>query len=316
MPPASIRQLLDTTSQQVTGALGLLRSSQQVLGTNATVLQIRLEFTKNYVTKLQDGSDKLTLADLNQEGAFLATLQTRLQFEEVSLSITTKGEDRLLRLFYGEARAPTHSSARASLAVLPRRARHSMPGTPHFEGRPGHEAKDTRLTQLGRRSAEHHGIVNPPIYRASTILYGTMAGREAVLQNPYDNVTYGLNGTPTTFAVEEAVAALEHGDRAVAVGSGLAAIAVALIAFLKQGDHVLIPDPAYGPTRTFADRRPRAHGHRPRAITTRRWDPASPTSCAPRRARDLSRSTRLAHLRDAGCAGDRRRGQERAAASR
>ena len=93
------RRTLDSTSQQVTAALGALRTTQQVLGTNATVLQIRLEFTKNYVGKMQEGSDKLTVADLNQEGAFLATLQTRLQFEEVSLSITTKGEDRLLRLF-------------------------------------------------------------------------------------------------------------------------------------------------------------------------------------------------------------------------
>jgi flagellin len=91
--------VLDVTNRQVTAALGALRTTQQMLGTNATVLQIRLEFTKNYVTKLQEGSDKLTLADLNQEGAFLATLQTRLQFEEVSLSITTKGEERLLRLF-------------------------------------------------------------------------------------------------------------------------------------------------------------------------------------------------------------------------
>lgn len=91
--------LLDSMNRQVTAALGTLRTTQQLLGTNATVLQIRLEFTKNYVTTLQSGSDKLTLADLNQEGAVLATLQTRLQFEEVSLSITTKGEDRLLRLF-------------------------------------------------------------------------------------------------------------------------------------------------------------------------------------------------------------------------
>jgi flagellin len=93
------RAVLDKTNLRVTAALGTLRTTQQVLGTNATVLQIRLEFTKNYVNKLQEGSDKLTVADLNQEGAFLATLQTRLQFEEVALSITTKGEDRLLRLF-------------------------------------------------------------------------------------------------------------------------------------------------------------------------------------------------------------------------
>lgn len=112
---------------------------------------------------------------------------------------------------------------------------------------------DTLLAQLGRRSLEHHGIVNPPVYRASTILFAGMAAREEAVRTRAP--TYGLGGTPTTFALEEMVAALEHGAHAVAVGSGLAAITVALLAFLEQGDHLLMPDSVYGPSRTFADRR-------------------------------------------------------------
>ena len=76
-----------------------LRSTQSTLGSNSTVLSIRLEFTKNYVTGLGEGSDKLTLADLNEEGANLSTLQTRQQLGTVSLSISTKSEQGLLRLF-------------------------------------------------------------------------------------------------------------------------------------------------------------------------------------------------------------------------
>jgi len=112
---------------------------------------------------------------------------------------------------------------------------------------------DTLLAQLGRRSLDNHGVVNPPIYRASTILFAGMAAREEAIRTQAP--TYGLGGTPTTAALEETVAALEHGDHAVALGSGLAAMTVALLAFLQQGDHVLIPDSVYGPTRSFADRR-------------------------------------------------------------
>ena len=125
---------------------------------------------------------------------------------------------------------------------------------------------DTLLTQLGRRSLENHGIVNPPVYRASTILFAGMAAREEAIRNR--ERTYGLGGTPTTDALEETVAALEHGDRAVAVGSGLAAISVALLAFLEAGDHVLMADSVYGPTRSFAERRLKRLG-----VETSYYDP-------------------------------------------
>ena len=92
-------KLINKTNTAVSNALNKLRSTQSTLGSNSTVLSIRLEFTKNYVTGLTQGSDKLTLADLNEEGANLSTLQTRQQLGTVSLSISTKSEQGLLRLF-------------------------------------------------------------------------------------------------------------------------------------------------------------------------------------------------------------------------
>src|SRR5690606_16750014 len=71
-------------------------------------------------------------------------------------------------------------------------------------------------------------------------------------KNRFDTVYYGRHGTPTSFALEEAMADLEGGHRSVAVCSGLAAITVALMAFLKAGDHVLMADTVYDPSRRVA----------------------------------------------------------------
>ncbi|MDP6604123.1 MAG: cystathionine beta-lyase [Rhodospirillales bacterium] len=112
---------------------------------------------------------------------------------------------------------------------------------------------DTILTHAGREPFENHGIVNPPVYHASTILFPTMAAYLA--RHKEARVRYGLSGTPTTFALEEAVTALEgHGAHGtVAVSSGLAAITMPLCAFVEAGDHILITDSTYAPTRKFAD---------------------------------------------------------------
>ena len=116
--------------------------------------------------------------------------------------------------------------------------------------------KDTLLTHLGRHPEAQHGAVNPPVYHASTILSADMADWEAK-HDPakrFDIVRYGLLGTPTTFALEEAVAAIEGGYRAMLMSSGLAAITAPLEACLKCGDHLLMVDSAYGPARNFCDR--------------------------------------------------------------
>jgi cystathionine beta-lyase len=110
---------------------------------------------------------------------------------------------------------------------------------------------DTLITHAGRTPEKNYGVVNPPVYHASTILFPTVAALEERFRHRYDHVTYGRHGTPTTFALEEAVAAAQGGHRAVAFCSGAAACFAAILAFVKAGDHILITDSVYGPVRAF-----------------------------------------------------------------
>jgi cystathionine beta-lyase len=111
---------------------------------------------------------------------------------------------------------------------------------------------DTLLAHAGRSPETNFGIVNPPVYHASTVLQPTVAALEAAAKNRYNQVTYGRHGTPTSFAFEEAVALIEGGKRAVAFCSGAAACFASILAFVKAGDHVLVTDSVYGPVRGFA----------------------------------------------------------------
>ena len=108
---------------------------------------------------------------------------------------------------------------------------------------------NTIVTHAGNHPFENHGIVNPPVYHASTVLQPTM---EALLNRDTAKVRYGRRGTPTSFALEEAVSALEHAHGTVLAPSGLAAITMTLCALLETGDHILITDSTYAPTRNFA----------------------------------------------------------------
>ncbi len=110
---------------------------------------------------------------------------------------------------------------------------------------------DTLLAHAGRAPERNFGIINPPVYHASTVLYPTVAALEEAGRNRYNQVTYGRHGTPTSFALEEAVAAIEGGDRAVAFCSGAASCFAAILAFVKAGDHILVTDSVYGPVRLF-----------------------------------------------------------------
>jgi cystathionine beta-lyase len=110
----------------------------------------------------------------------------------------------------------------------------------------------TLVTTAGRDPEANHGIVNPAIWRASTILSPSVAAFEA--QREHVGITYGRAGTPTTRAFEEAIARLEHGHRAIALSSGKAAVNLTLAALLGAGDHLLMIDTAYGPTRRFCER--------------------------------------------------------------
>ncbi len=110
----------------------------------------------------------------------------------------------------------------------------------------------TVFGRAGRTPHDHHGVVNPPVYHASTILFRDTDDLRARAPNVLDDVVYGRFGTPTTFAFEDAIAVAEGGVRSVAVCSGKTAVITALTAFLKSGDHLLMVDSAYGPTRGAA----------------------------------------------------------------
>lgn len=111
---------------------------------------------------------------------------------------------------------------------------------------------DTILTVAGRDPGSNHGVVNPPVYHASTIIFPSLADQEKASHDPFNHITYGRAGTPTQHALEETMSQLEGAWRTVAVPSGLAAITGAIIGFVSAGDHMLVTDSAYGPARRFA----------------------------------------------------------------
>ena len=117
---------------------------------------------------------------------------------------------------------------------------------------PASHAAETHLVHTGRDPASHAGMVNTPAFRGSTILSDSLPQWESrkLPGNPY--ASYARFGTPTTRAFESAIAELEGGHRSVVFPSGLAAITHCLLGLLQAGDHLLISDSVYGPTRTFA----------------------------------------------------------------
>jgi cystathionine beta-lyase len=108
---------------------------------------------------------------------------------------------------------------------------------------------ETKVTSLGRMSRDHFGAVNTPVYRASTILFPDVASLKPGAQR----YTYGRRGTPTSQSLEEAIGALEGSAQVVLVPSGLNAVTTALLSVVASGDHLLVTDSAYGPTRQFCD---------------------------------------------------------------
>src|SRR6476619_2416996 len=114
----------------------------------------------------------------------------------------------------------------------------------------GVERPETEVVHLGRAPFEHHGFVNPPVYRGSTVLYPTLETLKSRKQ-PY---SYGRRATPTTRALEDAIAHLEGGTTTILTSSGLGAVSTALLAFVEAGDHILMTDSVYQPARAFADR--------------------------------------------------------------
>jgi cystathionine beta-lyase len=110
---------------------------------------------------------------------------------------------------------------------------------------------DTTLVTAGRDVSSHHGFVNPPVYHASTVLYPSAADLVAHRAR----YQYGRRGTPTSEALEDALRELE-GPGCAGVSllpSGAAAVSTALLSVLSAGDHLLVTDSVYRPTRNFAD---------------------------------------------------------------
>ena len=115
------------------------------------------------------------------------------------------------------------------------------------------------------------GIVNPPVWHASTILFDDLASLDGARADPSAGLFYGRRGTPTTWALAEALTDMEPGAAGtVLYPSGVAAIAAALLTVVKAGDHVLMVDTAYEPSRDFANRT-----LAPLGIETGFYDPAA-----------------------------------------
>ncbi|MDR3461647.1 MAG: cystathionine beta-lyase [Beijerinckiaceae bacterium] len=107
----------------------------------------------------------------------------------------------------------------------------------------------TRLAAAGRNPAEQFGFVNTPVYRGSTVLFPTYAD----LMARTGRFSYGTHGTPTTQSLESAWSELAGAETTVLTPTGLAAITVALLSAVKAGDHILVADTVYRPTRTFCN---------------------------------------------------------------
>jgi cystathionine beta-lyase len=138
------------------------------------------------------------------------------------------------------------------------------------------DAPATRLVAAGRHFDRRFATVNLPVSRASSVLFDTLAqaddeGVATIAGEPHRS-TYGTAGTPTTFALTDALAEIEGGPhrcRAAVMPSGLAAISVPLLAYCTPGDHVLMSDSVYGPARGFATTMLARYG-----VETEFYDPA------------------------------------------
>jgi cystathionine beta-lyase len=118
------------------------------------------------------------------------------------------------------------------------------------DGSKADRRRQTKVLHVGRDPHGQHGFVNTPVYRGSTVLFPTLEK----LKSRTQAYTYGRRATPTTRALEDAITELEGGTATILTSSGLAAVSTALLAFVQSGDHILISDSVYQPTRTFCDK--------------------------------------------------------------
>jgi cystathionine beta-lyase len=112
---------------------------------------------------------------------------------------------------------------------------------------------NTKITTLGRNPQKYDGVVNPPVYHASTILFKDYEAYKDSRKGGYINASYGRYGTPPIIAFAAALAELDGGAGAMITASGAAAQTTALLSVLSSGDHLLITDSVYDPTRKFCN---------------------------------------------------------------
>ena len=114
--------------------------------------------------------------------------------------------------------------------------------------------KETQIVTLGRDKKWAKGVINPPVVRASTMLFDTIEEMHFAAKNKANGeMFYGRRGGPTHFAFQAAIAELEGGVGTALYPSGSAAISASLMSFLKAGDHLLMVDSAYEPTRSLCE---------------------------------------------------------------
>lgn len=153
------------------------------------------------------------------------------------------------------------------------------------------ESLSTRLIHHPYTPPSGFEAVAPSVHKASTVFFGNVDELRHREWRDKSGYTYGLHGTPTTFTLEERIASLEGGLHCVLAPSGLSAVSLVDMAFLRQGDELLIPDNAYGPNKAFAEAELKAWG-----VTTRYYDPLEPSDLA----QQLSPATRLVWLEAPG----------------
>ena len=149
----------------------------------------------------------------------------------------------------------------------------------------------THLIHHPYRPPEGFDAVAPGVHKASTVIFPNVHALRTQEWADKSGYTYGLHGTPTTFILEERIATVEGGTYCVLAPSGLSAVALVDMAFLQQGDELLIPDNAYGPNKAFASVELAAWG-----ITHRYYDAQNPADLAAK----ISPATRLVWLEAPG----------------
>lgn len=149
----------------------------------------------------------------------------------------------------------------------------------------------TQLIHHPYRAPEGFAAVPVAVHKASTVIFPSVAAMRARDWRHKTGYTYGLHGTPTTFTLEARLATLEGGQHCLLAPSGLAAIALVNLALLKRGDEVLLPDNAYGPTKSLSEAELKGWG-----IRTQYYDPMDPADLA----RLITPATRLVWLEAAG----------------